>query len=117
MLWRPFCDAARSLLYPPVMHSLSERYRRCLLGGAVGDALGAPYDGQSLDEVQQSRRPASLPDGRHRPLRYLPVAGRVGANTDAAQLLLSRWEDLGREGFGQAARLSRALDGLHELGG
>lgn len=76
------------------MHSLSERYRRCLLGGAVGDALGAPYDGQTLGEVQRSRRPESLPEGSHRPLRYLPVAGRVGANTDAAQLLLFTAEGL-----------------------
>ena len=76
------------------MQTLRERYRRCLLGGAVGDALGAPYDGKTHEEVQRSRRPDSLSEGAMRPLRYLPVAGDVGANTDATQLLLFTAEGL-----------------------
>jgi len=75
------------------MPSLHDRYRSCLLAGAVGDALGAAYDGQSAAEVRAHRRPESLSSSQ-RPLRYLPVGGDVGANTDATQMLLFTAEGL-----------------------
>ncbi len=76
------------------MASLRDRYRSCLVAGAVGDALGAPYDGLSVSEVAAQLRPESLATSQVRPLRYRPVQGRVGANTDATQLLLFTAEGL-----------------------
>ena len=52
--------------------SLESRFEGCLLGLAVGDALGAPFEGQSLDSIARQFRTASdlidhLPAGE---LRY-----------------------------------------------
>jgi hypothetical protein len=34
--------------------ALKRRYRGCLLGGAVGDALGAPVEFMSLAEIRET---------------------------------------------------------------
>lgn len=69
------------------MTSTLDRFRGCLLGGAVGDALGAP--------VEFSKRPQILE--RFGPLgitRYAPAYGRLGAITDDTQMTLFTAEGL-----------------------
>ena len=45
--------------------SLRDRFRGCLLGGAVGDALGAPVEFLRLDEIVARYGPEGT--GRVRP--------------------------------------------------
>jgi ADP-ribosylglycohydrolase len=39
---------------------LSDRIRGCALGGAIGDALGAPIEFQSLTQIQSLYGPGGL---------------------------------------------------------
>ncbi|WP_374973236.1 ADP-ribosylglycohydrolase family protein [Spongiibacter marinus] len=55
--------------------------RACLLGGAVGDALGAPVQFFSLDDIMQQY-------GERGVLDYMPAYGRKGAVTDDTQRLM-----------------------------
>jgi ADP-ribosylglycohydrolase len=57
------------------------RVRGTLLGAAVGDALGAPVDGLSLDGIQEAHGPDGLAD-------LAPAHGRRGAVTHLTQLTL-----------------------------
>ncbi|MER7397119.1 ADP-ribosylglycohydrolase family protein [Streptomyces sp. NPDC000151] len=57
------------------------RVRGCLLGGAIGDALGAGAAHASLDDLRQAHGTEGLTD-------YAVVFGRRGAITDATQLTL-----------------------------
>ena len=74
-----------------------DRYRGCLLGGAVGDALGAGIEFSSLAEIRSEHGPAGVTGyvpcygrgrqrqhGRH--LRQSPRAG-LGATAIDADLL------------------------------
>jgi len=65
----------------------SERYLGCFLGGAVGDALGAPIEFMSLTAI----RAAFGPDGLH---DYAPAYGAIGAITDDTQMALFTAEGL-----------------------
>ncbi|MFI6639394.1 ADP-ribosylglycohydrolase family protein [Streptomyces sp. NPDC050504] len=56
------------------------RVRGALVGGAVGDALGAPVDGLAYDEIRAAHGPEGLTD-------YAPAPHR-GAVTAATQLTL-----------------------------
>src|SRR5262245_17456571 len=58
-----------------------DRYRGCLLGGAVGDALGAAVE---FDDIAAIRRRFG-PDGILEPAE---AYGRVGAITDDTQMTL-----------------------------
>ena len=57
------------------------RFRGCLLGGAVGDALGAPVEFSSLAEIRRVYGERGLTD-------YAPAYGRLGAFTDDTQMTL-----------------------------
>ncbi|GGT35938.1 ADP-ribosylglycohydrolase family protein [Streptomyces purpureus] len=57
------------------------RVRGCLLGGAVGDALGAAVDRLTLEEIRAAHGPEGLADPA-------PAYGRRGAVTAATQLTL-----------------------------
>ncbi len=59
----------------------------CLLGGAVGDALGAPVEFMSLRDIAARFGPAGLDD-------YAPAFGRLGAITDDTQMTLFTAEGL-----------------------
>ncbi len=59
----------------------------CLLGGAVGDALGAAVLHNSLAEIQQRFGPTGLRD-------YAPAYGGVGRLTDHTQMTLFTAEGL-----------------------
>ncbi|ABW66075.1 ADP-ribosylglycohydrolase family protein [Desulfosudis oleivorans] len=58
-----------------------EHYEGCLLGGAVGDALGAPVEFMSLDDILRRFGPSGIVD-------YAPVSGKTGAITDDTQMTL-----------------------------
>jgi ADP-ribosyl-[dinitrogen reductase] hydrolase len=62
-------------------------FRGCLLGGAVGDALGAPIEFKSHDEILSEHGPAGLRD-------YVVAYGRLGAVTDDTQMTLFTAEAL-----------------------
>jgi ADP-ribosyl-[dinitrogen reductase] hydrolase len=64
-----------------------DRIRGCLLGGAVGDALGAPVEFMSTDEI----RAAFGPDGIE---EFAFAYGRRGAVTDDTQMTLFTAEGL-----------------------
>jgi ADP-ribosylglycohydrolase len=71
------------------------RVRGCLLGGAIGDALGAPIEFETLSRLRDLYGPAGLSD--------LDVyAGRRGAITDDTQMSLFT-----AEGLIQAAETGR----------
>lgn len=61
--------------------SYSDRVRGSLLGGAVGDALGAPIEFDSLAKIRKRFGPEGLRD-------FAPAHGRLGAITDDTQMTL-----------------------------
>jgi ADP-ribosylglycohydrolase len=63
------------------------RIRGCLLGGAVGDALGAPVEFLSLQEIRDKFGPAGIHD-------YARAYGRRGAIADDTQMTLFTAEGL-----------------------
>ncbi len=60
---------------------LQSRFRGCLLGGAVGDALGAPVEFLHLDEIVRAYGEPGIRD-------YAPAYGKLGAITDDTQMTL-----------------------------
>lgn len=67
--------------------NLGSRFRGCLLGGAVGDALGAPVEFLSLAEIRAQFGPAGITD-------YAPAYGGLGRITDDTQMTLFTAEGL-----------------------
>jgi ADP-ribosylglycohydrolase len=59
----------------------------CLLGGAVGDALGAPVEFMGLDEIRRRYGHAGV-------TRFETAYGRIGAITDDTQMTLFTAEGL-----------------------
>ena len=57
------------------------RFSGCLLGGAVGDALGAPVEFLDLDEIVRAYGETGIRD-------YAPAYGKLGAITDDTQMTL-----------------------------
>ncbi|GAB3970170.1 ADP-ribosylglycohydrolase family protein [Streptomyces sparsus] len=57
------------------------RVRGCLVGGAIGDALGAGIEFDSLDAIRQAHGTEGVTD-------YVPAYGRRGAVTDDTQMTL-----------------------------
>jgi ADP-ribosylglycohydrolase len=78
---------------------LASRIRGCLLGGAVGDALGAPVEFLKLDEIRAKFGAAGLKD-------FVPAYGRLGAITDDTQMTLFTAEGLLR------AHVRQSLKGI-----
>jgi ADP-ribosyl-[dinitrogen reductase] hydrolase len=66
---------------------LTARIRGCLLGGAVGDALGAAVEFDSIDRIRERFGPDGIAD-------FAPAYGRVGAITDDTQMTLFTAEGL-----------------------
>jgi ADP-ribosyl-[dinitrogen reductase] hydrolase len=64
-----------------------DRFTGCLLGGAVGDALGAPVEFKTAAEIHRRFGPEGLSD-------YEPAYGRKGAITDDTQMTLFTAEGL-----------------------
>jgi ADP-ribosylglycohydrolase len=70
----------------PRLDALS-RARGCLLGGAVGDALGAPVEFSSLEEIRRQYGDAGIQE-------FAPAYGGLGAITDDTQMTLFTAEGL-----------------------
>lgn len=64
-----------------------ERIRGCLLGGAVGDALGAPVEFLKWNAIEATFGARGIVD-------FAPAYGRVGAITDDTQMMLFTAEGL-----------------------
>jgi ADP-ribosyl-[dinitrogen reductase] hydrolase len=62
-------------------NDIDERARGCMLGGAVGDALGAPVEFLSLQHIRNQFGPAGLVD-------FAPAYGKCGAITHDTQMAL-----------------------------
>lgn len=73
----------------PLDSRTRSRFRGCLLGGAVGDALGAPVEFMSAEEIRTCFGPAGIRD-------FAPAFGRLGAITDDTQMMLFTAEGLMR---------------------
>jgi ADP-ribosylglycohydrolase len=69
------------------MNTIRQRARGCLLGGAVGDALGAPVEFMKRSEIEQRFGPGGV-------TRYLPAYGGLGTITDDTQMTLFTAEGL-----------------------
>jgi ADP-ribosylglycohydrolase len=69
------------------MPALRARTLGCLLGGAVGDALGAPVEFMSLAEIRTTIGSEGVRD-------FMPAYGRLGAITDDTQMALFTAEGL-----------------------
>ncbi|SCK08002.1 ADP-ribosylglycohydrolase family protein [Streptomyces sp. WMMB 322] len=63
------------------------RVRGCLLGGAIGDALGAGIESDSLSAIRQAHGQAGVTD-------FVPAYGRRGAITDDTQMTLFTMDGL-----------------------
>src|SRR5688500_20227961 len=60
---------------------IRRRWRGCLLGGAVGAALGAPVEFMALAEIRERFGPSGIVD-------YTTAFERPGTITDDTQLIL-----------------------------
>ncbi len=67
--------------------SMRSRFLGCMLGGAVGDALGAPVEFLGLREILARFGPDGLRD-------FAPAYGKLGAITDDTQMALFTAEGL-----------------------
>ncbi len=82
-------SAIRVPQYQPL--DLRSRMRGCLLGGAIGDALGAPVEFMQWSEIKSRFGPEGITD-------FSPAYGRIGAITDDTQMTLFTAEGLLRAG-------------------
>ncbi len=74
-----------------------DRFHGCLLGGAVGDALGAPVEFMTCPEIHRQFGPAGIRD-------YAPAYGRLGAITNDTQMTLFTADGMLRAHVGAAMR-------------
>ncbi len=77
--------------------NIAARIRGCLLGGAVGDALGAPIEFMTLDAIRARYGPSGLEE-------FDLAYGRIGAITDDTQMTLFTAEGLVRAKVRQASK-------------
>jgi ADP-ribosyl-[dinitrogen reductase] hydrolase len=96
---RPRLQGKMSLPRIPTDASLRGRFHGCLLGGAVGDALGAPVEILDLDEIVKVYGEGGIRD-------YAPAYGKLGSITDDTQMTLFTAEGM------LSAQLASALHGL-----
>jgi ADP-ribosyl-[dinitrogen reductase] hydrolase len=64
-----------------------EHFKGCIIGGAIGDALGAPIEFMSIDQIRSKFGETGLTD-------YSEAYGRNGAITDDTQMTLFTTEGL-----------------------
>ncbi|WP_158879659.1 ADP-ribosylglycohydrolase family protein [Amycolatopsis anabasis] len=65
----------------------AERWRGCLLAGAIGDALGAPIESKPIERIRELTTAAGLTD-------FIPAYDGVGTITDDTQMTLFTAEAL-----------------------
>ncbi|BBO81707.1 hypothetical protein DSCO28_22730 [Desulfosarcina ovata subsp. sediminis] len=73
--------------HPQPSLTRSSRALACMLGGAIGDALGAPVEFFSLDEIRRRYGDSGI-------ARFEKAYGRLGAITDDTQMALFTAEGL-----------------------
>ncbi|HWQ08786.1 MAG TPA: ADP-ribosylglycohydrolase family protein [Holophaga sp.] len=73
--------------YHPIPPERASRFRGCLLGGAAGDALGAPVEFLDLKAIRSRFGAEGIRD-------FAPAFGRLGAITDDTQMSLFTAEGL-----------------------
>lgn len=81
-----------------------DRIRGCLLGGAVGDALGAGVEFTTWEDIE-------LAHGPHGVQGYVPAYGRLGAVTDDTQMTIFTVEGLLRA----LVRADKGITGLPDV--
>jgi ADP-ribosyl-[dinitrogen reductase] hydrolase len=96
---RPRLQGKMSLPRIPTDASLRGRFHGCLLGGAVGDALGAPVEFLDLEEIVKAYGEGGIRD-------YAPAYGKLGSITDDTQMTLFTAEGM------LSAQLASTLHGL-----
>ncbi len=79
----------------------------CLLGGAVGDALGAPVEFLAWEQIRQQFGECGIVD-------FVPAYGQLGAITDDTQMMLFTAEGLLRAHVRGAADEGRTLGAIHQ---
>ncbi len=84
---------------------MGARFEGCLLGGAVGDALGAPVEFLEYREIIRRFGPAGI-------TAYAPAYGRVGAITDDTQMTLFTAEGLIRRHVRLVTRGIASTEGM-----
>lgn len=85
------------------MITTSQRVHGCLVGGAVGDALGAPIEFHDISTIHRLYGKRGL---RH----YVEAYGRIGAITDDTQLTLFTAEGLLEAGRGHGLEWFDKID-------
>lgn len=85
--------------------TLRDRFRGCLLAGAIGDALGSSIEFMTLPEIKKRF-------GKHGLTDYAPAPayGGVGRVTDDTQMLLFTGEGLLRHKVGGVADVDRSVN-------
>jgi ADP-ribosylglycohydrolase len=78
---------AKHLPVEAIEPTRKERFHGCLLGGAAGDALGAPVEFMSFRDIEHRFGAMGIQD-------YVPAYGRIGAITDDTQMTLFTAEGL-----------------------
>ena len=73
----------------PKTQHIQNLYRGCLVGGAVGDALGAPVEFLSRTRILEVFGPSGIQE-------YAPSFGKLGAISDDTQMTLFTAEGLMR---------------------
>jgi len=81
---------------------IEDRIKGCLLGGAVGDALGAPVEFMSLSEIKRTFGNQGVTD-------YSKAHGRRGAITDDTQMTLFTAEGLLRAHTRKSSRTASVV--------
>jgi ADP-ribosylglycohydrolase len=87
------------------MLSIRHRFLGCLLGGAVGDALGAPVEFMSRTDILHAFGPDGIVD-------YAPAYGDIGRVTDDTQMTLFTAEGLIRAWVRQCDRGITTYEGV-----
>jgi ADP-ribosylglycohydrolase len=88
---------------PTPPDAIRRRWRGCLLGGGVGDALGAPVEFMSLAEIRERFGPSGIVD-------YTTGFDRPGQVTDDTQMTLFTADGLLR------AHVKQSLEGRANIG-
>ena len=90
--------ATDTMFRMPPPDSIRRRWRGCMFGGAVGDALGAPVEFMTLAEIRERFGPPGIVD-------YTTAFDRPGSITDDTQMTLFTADGLLR------AHIKQSLEG------